>query len=294
MYEETAGAEEERVPQDRFTLSSVLLVAATMAFVTALIVLSGEPSPAWFLYLLPIMIGALAYDIGGGVIVTALSAGALFLASPPATLAERWPEFAAGLTVFLICGVVVGFQAHRQRAHRAALERASVFDSLTGVMKPEHFISKLEDEIRRGDRYGYEVGLVLLHVEDFNEFARLFGHYKAESMLRHLADIVRLTARTTDTIGKLDLTTFGLILPHADVDQTAIVVDRLANAAQAAEFEGDALEPTTTCATSAVGASYPVGAGSLPELLALARSRLGEASTAHGQAQDQEEAPAKI
>ena len=100
MYEVTAGAEEERVPQSRFALSSILLVAAALAFVTALIVLSGEPSPAWFLYLLPIIIGALAYDIAGGILVTALSAGALFLAAPPTTLAESGLELVAGFGVF--------------------------------------------------------------------------------------------------------------------------------------------------------------------------------------------------
>jgi predicted signal transduction protein with EAL and GGDEF domain len=203
MYDVTAGAEEERVPQRRFTLSSVLLVAAAMAFVTALIMLSREPSPAWFLYVLPIILGALAYDIAGGVMVTALCAGALFLAAPLASLEANWPELTAGFAVFLVCGVVVGFQARRQRTHNIALERASSFDSLTGVLKASAFISALGDETRRGDRYGHDLGLVLVRVEGFEEFTRLFGHYKAESMLQHLADIIRLTVRDTDTVGQM-------------------------------------------------------------------------------------------
>jgi diguanylate cyclase (GGDEF)-like protein len=281
MYEMTAGAEEERVPQSRFTLSSVLLVAAALAFVTALIVLSGEPSPAWFLYLLPIVIGALAYDIGGGVIVTALSAAAVFLASPSTALSDGWPEFLAGFAVFLMCGIVIGWQARHQRTHRVALERASALDALTGVLKAEYFVSELGGEIRRGDRYGHSVGLVLVHVEDFDEFARLFGHYKSESMLRHLSDIVRLTVRATDTIGRLEPTVFAVILPHAGEAQAAEVADRLRGTTRAAEFEGDALEPITACVTTASSASYPADAANETELLVHARSLLDEASAAH-------------
>ena len=274
MYELTAGAEEERVPQSRLTLSSILLVAAALSFVTALIVFSGEPSPAWFLYLLPIIIGALAYDIAGGVVVTALSAGALFLVAPTADLSERWPELAAGFAVFLICGFVVGVQARRQRTHSVALERASAIDSLTGVLKAEHFISALGDETRRGDRYGHDLGLVLIRVEGFDEFTRVFGHYKAESMLQHLADIVRLSVRATDTVGRLEPTMFAVAVPHAAPAAAAEVARRLAATTRAAEFEGDALEPITACVTSAVSASYPADAGSPADLLDRARSKL--------------------
>ncbi len=281
MYEMTAGAEEGRVPQSRFTLSSVLLVAATLAFVTALIVLSGEPSPAWFLYLLPIVIGALAYDIAGGVTVTAFSAAALFVASPTAALSAQWPEYVAGLAVFLMCGIVIGWQAQRQRTHRLALERASAYDAPTGVLKAEHFISELDGEIRRGDRYGHDVGLVLVHVEDFDEFTRLFGHYKAESMLRHLSDIVRLTIRGTDTVGRLDPTTFAIVLPHAGAPEAAIVAERLTGTTRAAEFEGDALEPITACVTTAASASYPADRSSQTDLLAHVRSLLDKASAAY-------------
>lgn len=288
MYESTAGAEEERVPQSRLTLSSVLLVAAALAFVTALILFSGEPSPAWFLYLLPIIIGALAYDIAGGVVVTALSAGSLFLVAPTAVLSESWPQLTAGFAVFLICGIVVGAQAHRQRTHSVALERASAVDALTGVLKAEHFISALGDETRRGDRYGHDLGLVLIRVEGFDEFTRVFGHYKAESMLQHLADIVRLSVRTTDTVGRLEPTVFAVAVPHAAPAAAAEVARRLAATTRAAEFEGDALEPITACVTAAASASYPADASSALDLLGRARAKFPVATPEPGDTPSQQ------
>lgn len=169
---------------------------------------------------------------------------------------------------------MVGVQARRQRTHNVALERASAVDALTGVLKAEHFVSALGDEIRRGDRYGHDLGLILLRVEGFDEFSRVFGHYKAEAMLQHLADIVRLSVRATDTVGRLEPTMFAVAIPHAAPDAAAEVAQRLAATTRAAEFEGDALEPITACVTSAVSVSYPADATSPTELLDRARSGL--------------------
>ncbi|MBN1192886.1 MAG: GGDEF domain-containing protein [Coriobacteriia bacterium] len=290
MYDVTAGADEERVsqsiPQTRLTLWSVLLVAATSGFVTAIVMFSGTLSPAWLLFLVPITIGALAYGVAGGLVVTAISLGALYLSAPLPMITDRWSELVTGFAVFLACSMVVGIQSKRQRSHREALEHASSFDPLTGVLKAEHLIARLNEEISRAERYETDLGLVLLHVEDFDEFTRLFGHYKAESMLRHLTDIVRLTVRVSDIVGRLAPTTLAVVLPNASVSDAAAVAARLMRTTREAEFEGDALEPVTACVTSTASTSYPAEARKANDMLGLVRQRLPEAasSSARGEA----------
>lgn len=275
---EVTAADSERNPQPQSALLGVLLVAAALAFVTALIVLSGEASPAWFLYLLPIVIGALAYGVGGGVLVTALSVVALLLAAPSSARAGDIAELVTGFSAFLICGVVVGVQARRQRTHRAALEQASVVDPLTGVLRADHFIARIAEEIRRADRYSHDVGLVFVRVEGFDEFMRVFGHYKAESMIRHLCDIIRLSARDTDVIGRLGDATFGIVLLHADLERSQQVAERVMRTTGAAQFEGDALEPITACLTTAAAASHPRDVSGVDDVLAAAIARAEQAS----------------
>jgi diguanylate cyclase (GGDEF)-like protein len=279
MYEVMADAEGVRVPQRRLALWSVLLVAATIAFVTSLIVFSRAPSPSWLLYLVPIIIGALAYDVAGGIVVTALSLGALVLAAPLPMLKGSWDDIATGFAVFLGCAVVIGIQARRQRSHGTALEQASALDPLTGVLKAEHFTGRLAEEVRRANRYNHDVGVVLVRVEGFAEFVQLFGHYKAESMLQHLSEVVRLAVRDTDVVGRLETTTFAIVLPSAGAAHAALAADRLLQATLRAEFEGDALEPVTTCIAITAAASYPEEAPVQSELLELAHRRLEAAST---------------
>ncbi len=270
----TAAATGSRARFQRVRLSGALLVAGSLTFVTALIAFLGTPSPAWFLYLVPIIVGALAYDIPGGVVASLLGAVACALAVPAPLLGALWPELGTGFVIFAACGVVVGFQAHRQRSHAVALERASSLDPITDTLKPEHLENRLAYEVRRAERYGYPLGLALVRVQDFDGFTRVFGHYKANLMLTHLAGVIRLTARSTDLLGRTGAATFAVVLPHADAECARSVARRIEEACSRAAFEGDALEPVTKCRTSVSWASYPEEADSHETLVELASQRL--------------------
>lgn len=274
MSETTAVADEGRISQRTHSLPGVLFVAGTEAFVTALILFSGEPSPAWFLYLIPIIIGALTYGVAGSVVVWAISGGVLVLAAPAGTLGDDWATFVTGFCVFLASGLVTGVQSHRLRAHATVLEASSPFDPLTGAYKMEQFAARLSAEIVRADRYGHGTGLVVVRVEGFDEFTRVFGRYKADAMLEHLADVIRLSVRSTDTVGRLSPTEFGVIVPYARSAEARSVADRITTVVAETEFEGDALEPVTACVTVAACAAYPDDATGHTGLLEAARGRL--------------------
>jgi diguanylate cyclase (GGDEF)-like protein len=261
-------------------LPGVLLVVASVAFTTSLVAFSGEISPAWLLYLVPITIGALTYDVPGGLAAVVLSLGACLIAAPQALAPNVWPELATGFGVFTGCGVVVGVQAHRQRSHATALEEASALDRVAGVLKPAAFAERLDAEVRRAERYHTPLGLVLVRVRDLEGFERLFGHYKTDLMLQHLASVVALAARSTDLVGRLDEATLALAAPGADAEGARRMAERVGAACAAARFEGDALEPAARCDTVTAWASFPASAASAEALVEAAREAL-EATRLH-------------
>ncbi|KUK49345.1 MAG: Diguanylate cyclase [Actinobacteria bacterium 66_15] len=277
VSETAAAADEGRNSQRAFNLPGVLFVAGTEAFLTALILFSGEPSPAWLFYLIPMTIGALAYGVAGSVATWAISAGMFVLVAPVQILRSDWPMFLTGFCVFLAGGLVTGVQAHRLRVHAAELESGSPLDPLTGVYRPEQFAVRLSAEIARADRYGHSTGLAIVRVVGFEDFTRVFGRYKADAMLEHLADVLRLSVRSTDTIGRLDATDFALVLPHARPDEAAAVAERITGVVAETGFDGDALEPVTACETVAASAAYPADAADYGALLDAARRRLPSA-----------------
>ena len=270
------AADSERAGQHESGLWSALLTLAAVGFVTALIGFSGSASPTWLLYLVPIILGALTHDVPGGVVASLLSAIAFTLIAPQ-FVREELAGLVIGFAVFLACGVVVGVQAQRQRHHTRALERASNLDAETDVLKDAHLYARLSEEVRRADRYGHPVGLVIIHVEEFGEFVRVFGRYKAALMLHHMADVLRLSVRNTDIVGRVDETTFAVILLHGDVGRCRVAADRIRAVTLETTYEGDALEPVTSCPTTIAYASYPAEAANQRELVTLAHSRLEDA-----------------
>lgn len=264
----------------RVRLSGLLAVAGLVAFVTALISFTGRPSPLWLLYLVPVIVGALSYEVPGGVASAILCAAACAAAVPAGTLETMWLELAIGFGAFAACGVVVGVQTRRQRGHASALEAASVTDPLTGVAKREHFEQRLAEEIRRAERYEHALGVVVAQVADYEDFVRVFGAYKADLMLAHLASIIRLAVRSSDLVGRIATATFAIALPHADAARTKSAAARVRAACQAATFEGDALEPTARCTTVVGWATCPDDGRGHTELLERALTRLDASSPA--------------
>ncbi|MBN2247078.1 MAG: GGDEF domain-containing protein [Coriobacteriia bacterium] len=267
MSNVTAAADEGHVPQQTFDLPGVLLVVGTEAFVTALVLLVGEPWSAWYLYLIPITLAGIRLGPAGAIVAWAVSAGVVTLAAPHELLREQWPGFTVCLSVFLVSGVLTGIRSRQLLGRARALESTSPLDPLTGVLRHEAFLARLAGETERADRYGHPLGMVALRVRGFDEFTRVFGRYKADAMLEHLARVLRLSVRSTDLIGRLGEDGFIIALPYAASEQAPEVAKRIADAVATTTFEGDALEPTVTREIATSSATYPTDAESALGLL---------------------------
>ncbi|MDY0339709.1 MAG: GGDEF domain-containing protein [Coriobacteriia bacterium] len=274
MPDVTAGVDEGRVPQETFDLPGALLVIGTEAFVTALVMFVGEPWLAWHLYLIPITLAGIRLGPVGAVVTWGVSAGVIALATPQALIQEEWPAYAVCLFVFLVSGLLTGARSRQLLGRSLALESTSPLDPLTGVLRHESFLARLASEIERAERYEHSLGIVALRVRGFGDFTRVFGRYKADAMLEHLARVLRLSVRSTDLIGRLGDDGFSVALPYATPDQSHVIAQRVAEAIATTSFEGDALEPAVTAEVDTASASYPTDATNVLELLEVACTAL--------------------
>jgi diguanylate cyclase (GGDEF)-like protein len=258
-------------------LAALVLVGLTGGFVTALILVTGELVTLWPLYIVPIVIAALTYYVGGAVLAAAICAALLVLMHynmGPTTF--FLPELIVGMAAFTISGVVIGLQAHRSKRHGTVLEETSILDPVTGLYKRAHLDKRLQEELRRSERYGLNCSVVLVEIECFDAFKQQFGSYKAELLLEHLGDILRVSVRDHDIVARYGEISFAIVLPFADAEQAESVATRLRDIVADTEFEGDVLEPATHCTVRTAHAAYPGDACERVPLLALAENRLGE------------------
>ncbi|HEY3613810.1 MAG TPA: GGDEF domain-containing protein [Gaiellales bacterium] len=87
-------------------------------------------------------------------------------------------------------------------AHRRGLEERALVDPLTGLYRPEFFGEALEVELRRVHRYGGEVALVVLDLDDFKQVNDRHGHAVGNEVLRRAGEILRTVARDSDVAAR--------------------------------------------------------------------------------------------
>ena len=128
------------------------------------------------------------------------------------------------------------------RAYSRLAEQA-ITDGLTGLFNHRHFSEHLRHEVATARRYGQELSLLMIDVDDFKTFNDRFGHPQGDRMLAELAEIFRLGTRNdVDILARYGGDEFMVILPQAKAsgpEPTAAhnVADRIAAAIREHRFE---------------------------------------------------------
>ncbi|MBK5276319.1 MAG: diguanylate cyclase [Desulfuromonadales bacterium] len=103
----------------------------------------------------------------------------------------------------------------------------SITDGLTGLYNHRYFFGRIKDEIERFNRYGSQLSMILLDVDNFKSFNDNYGHMNGDLVLAGLADIIRENIRGTDSAYRYGGEEFIVIFPETDPDEAKVVAERL-------------------------------------------------------------------
>jgi diguanylate cyclase (GGDEF)-like protein len=107
------------------------------------------------------------------------------------------------------------------------LWKLSHTDELTGHFNRRHIMSRLDEEVARGIRYGSRLSVVLADIDHFKHINDTFGHLAGDRALQAIADLFRSKLRESDLIGRFGGEEFLLILPHTDLTGAEAFCHRL-------------------------------------------------------------------
>ena len=99
---------------------------------------------------------------------------------------------------------------------QSARETEARTDFLTGTANARAFEEAAAAEIERGRRYGHELSLLYLDLDDFKTVNDTFGHRSGDSVLAEIGHVMRCTVRSHDLVARLGGDEFAVLMPESN------------------------------------------------------------------------------
>jgi diguanylate cyclase (GGDEF)-like protein len=162
------------------------------------------------------------------------------------------------------------------------VERQAVTDELTGLSNRRRFQETMAAEVERSKRFGQDLGLVMLDIDDFKAVNDTYGHQQGDLVLREVARILRASSREIDEPARYGGEELAVVLPGTDLTGAHNLAERVREGIEALRLPiiGDpAAEPLRVTASFGA-AALPVSAEDVRALVAAADEALYQAKRA--------------
>jgi diguanylate cyclase (GGDEF)-like protein len=156
----------------------------------------------------------------------------------------------------------------------------AVTDELTGLYNVRHFTQTLEGEIERSKRFGTDVGLMLLDIDNFKLVNDTYGHQQGDLVLIEVARVLRNLSRDIDEPARYGGEEMAVVLPQTDVEGALLLAERMRAAVAATEIDRLDGQGKLQVTASFGVASLPFNAREKDQLIAEADAALYRAKRA--------------
>jgi diguanylate cyclase (GGDEF)-like protein len=211
---------------------------------------------------------------------------------------------AAGADADAIAGLISVWRADRQFSHRErelfhylagqaavsvenvglheTVERQAVTDELTGLSNRRRFQETMSAEVERSKRFGQDLGLVMLDIDDFKAVNDNYGHQQGDIVLREVAKILRASSREIDEPARYGGEELAVVLPGTDLEGAHNLAERVREGIAALRLPilGDESAEPLRVTASFGAAALPVSATDVRGLVAAADEALYQAKRA--------------
>ena len=142
------------------------------------------------------------------------------------------------------------------------LDKLSQIDGLTQIANRRNFDETFARELKRAERNGKPLGLIMLDIDYFKPFNDNYGHGKGdECLIKVAAALLSVVQRPSDLLARYGGEEFVTILPDTDMGGVLAVAEKLRAAVEAASLEhaysqvADHVTVSVGCCAEVIGAS---------------------------------------
>jgi len=137
------------------------------------------------------------------------------------------------------------------------IEKLSYTDSMTAVFNYRYFYKRLIEEILRAKRFGRNLALVILDIDNFKIFNDKFGHQTGDLVLKRLARIITDTIRSIDVVSRYGGEEFCIIMPDTNFDNCQVFIERLRSVIADFRLDSEMFKDNNVVTVSVGGAVFP-------------------------------------
>ncbi|WCB91591.1 hypothetical protein DSM104299_00263 [Baekduia alba] len=162
------------------------------------------------------------------------------------------------------------------------VNRQAVTDELTGLSNRRRFQETMSAEVERSKRFGTELGLVMLDIDDFKSVNDSYGHQQGDLVLREVAKILRASSREIDEPARYGGEELAVVLPGTDLQGAHQLAERVREGVESLRLPilgDDDAEPLRVTASFGA-AALPASAEDVRGLVAAADEALYQAKRA--------------
>ena len=110
------------------------------------------------------------------------------------------------------------------------MQRQATTDGLTSLANHKRFYEILEKELWRSRRYGGQISLIMIDVDNLKKINDAYGHRAGDNIIRQISRKIRECIRQIDTAARYGGDEFAIILPNTSLSDATVVAERMLNA----------------------------------------------------------------
>ncbi|MCB4756581.1 MAG: GGDEF domain-containing protein [Elusimicrobia bacterium] len=138
----------------------------------------------------------------------------------------------------------------------AQIEMQSRTDGLTGILRRQSFMDRLDEEMKRAKAFNTPFCLLMVDIDHFKQVNDTHGHAAGDAVLARMGQILKESFYETDIVGRYGGEEFIVLLPHAQMDG---VVRKAENLRQRLEKE------RIPCGFVDLSVTVSIGVASFPQ-----------------------------
>jgi diguanylate cyclase (GGDEF)-like protein len=116
------------------------------------------------------------------------------------------------------------------------VQRQAVTDELTGLFNHRRFQEVMSVEVERARRYGQEMGLIMLDIDNFKQVNDTYGHLQGDLVLQEVARVLRQSSREIDEPARYGGEEMAVALPQTDLEGAYQFAERVRHAVEEIEL----------------------------------------------------------